>query len=133
MIGQPAHSEDDEDHDEHLGHLPHLLLCSPVIVLVADDGGLPLESPECSAEVSVGDGQAQEWEDVGHEEEHHLVDVVHEGGVGGTIRPDQETGGGSVILSFIIMICLGGGEEEGGARHQGADGPDAEDGQGESE
>ena len=55
MVGEPAHTKDDEDDNEHSGNLSHLLLCSPVIVPAPGERGVPLKSPENSAQVGVGD------------------------------------------------------------------------------
>ena len=130
VVRKPTDSKDYEDDNKHLGHLPHLLLGSPVIVLVAGDRGLPLEPPEHSAEVSVGDGEPEQRQDISHQEEHHLVHMVHEGGVGRTIWPYKETGGGSVLATLnITMVRLGGGEEDGGAGNDRADCPDTSHGQ----
>ena len=40
-----------------------------------------------------------------------LIDVVHEGDVGLSVRPDEEAGGGGDV---VALVDLGGGEEEGG-------------------
>ena len=63
MVRQPAESKEDENDDEHLGHFPHLLLGPPVVLL--SDGCLPLESPQCTTEVTVGARQSNQGQDVG--------------------------------------------------------------------
>ena len=73
MIGEPANSKDNQDDNEHLGNFSHLLLCSSVNVSVAREGRLPLEFPQDSAEVGVGEGETQEGQDVGDQEEDNLV------------------------------------------------------------
>ena len=55
----------------------------------------------------------------------HLVHMVHEGGIGGTIRPHQETSSRSVVC-ILPKECLSGGEDKGGAGHNGANCPDTE-------
>ena len=40
-----------------------------------------------------------------------LIDVVHKGDVGLSVRPDEEAGGGGDV---VALVDLGGGEQEGG-------------------
>ena len=40
-----------------------------------------------------------------------LIDVVHEGDVGLSVRPDEEAGGGGDV---VTLVDLGGGEQKGG-------------------
>ena len=49
--------------NEHLGHFSHLLLSPPIVLL--PDRCLPLEPPQCAAEVTVGAGQSHQGQDVG--------------------------------------------------------------------
>ena len=57
-----------------------------------------------------------------------LVDVVHEGDVGLSVRPDEEAGGGGDV---VPRVDLGGGVQEGGQGDPGAHRPDGEDGEAE--
>ena len=76
---------------------------------------MPLEPPQSPAEIGVGEGEAQEGQDVGDHQIYDLVDVVHEGDVGLPVWPDQDTGGGAC---HVVGVCLGGGVEE-SRRRQG--------------
>ena len=130
MIGEPANSEYNQNDNEHLGNFPHLLLCSSVIVSVAGEGRLPLEFPQDSAEVGVGDGETEEGQDVGHQEEDDLVHVVHERGGLGSIRPHNDAGCGRVVP--VTVVGLDGGEQDGRAGQQRADRPDGEHQEGQT-
>ena len=144
MVGQPADTKYYQNNNQHTRylnkgnnyyfslaalHLPpllHLLLysyCLPVILphIVS----FPLHSPENSSQVSVGDGHSHQWQQVGHQEEHQLVHVVHERGGGGTIWPNDQTSCNGHV--FAIPIGYSGGEENGGAGQSCTDSPDGDE------
>ena len=52
-----------------------------------------------------------------------LIDVVHEGDVGLSVRPDEEAGGGGEVGP---VVDLGGGEQQRGQGDPRADRPDGE-------
>ena len=73
VVREPADTKDNEDDNEHSGNLPHLLLCSPVIVPAPGEGGVPLEPPQHSAQVAVGDWQPHQGENVGEQKKNNLM------------------------------------------------------------
>ena len=68
VVRKPADPEHDQDDAEHLGQLPLVVHLAPLAQALM---GL-LVAPEGSAQVAVGDGEAQQGQHVGHQEEQHL-------------------------------------------------------------
>ena len=71
VVWEPANPKNDKDDDEHLGQLPLVVHLAPLAQALL---GL-LVAPEGSAQVAVGDGEAQHGQHVGHQEEQHLRSV----------------------------------------------------------
>ena len=71
-------------------HLSHLLLDSQLLpVILHWKVTLPLHSPENSTQVDVGDRHTHQGDEECHQEEDQLVHVIHEGGGGRAIWPDD--------------------------------------------
>ena len=68
VVWEPADPEHDQDDDEHLGQLPLVVHLAPVAHTL-----LRLHvAPEGGAQVTVGHGEAQHRQHVGHQEEENL-------------------------------------------------------------
>ena len=128
MVGKPTDSEQDENYNEHFCHFPHLFLGPPVRFL--QGGGLPLQPPQSPAQIGVGEGEAHQGQDVGHQEVDDLVHVVHQRDVRLPVRPDQQAGGGAGLVG---RVGLGGGVEESRRGQDRADTPDGDDGEAEGD
>ena len=105
-------------------HLPHLLLDSQLLpVILYWKVTLPLHSPEYSTQIDVGDGHPHQGDEIGEQEEDQLVHVIHEGGRGRAVWPDDQAG----CDGHVSAIGDGCGEDQGGAGQGCADGPDGDE------